>query len=415
VFSTRRRVWWLVIVGALAATPVYATTTITDPFLGIRLYHETHTAAEGPWFRPLNIFVAEIDLAAPGLSFQMSPRAPSPPYPGPEINGQFAESIRQTTRQYANSVGAQLAINGAFYAAIDDANGVHWANNVGLTASSATNIAGQQCVYCYSSWDTMSNIVQWYENYFHDAVNISATNQVTFVKMPENIGDGYAVTPSTTALYNAVTGQYRLLQNGNVRTEFAGGPLNPVTAVGVTAANKLLLFAVDGRQGLSGGMTLTEVANLLKNTYGATHAINLDGGGSTTMVANYFNDGQSAIVLNSPSDGSERSVASSLAVFALPNGDYNQNGIVDAADYVRWRNSISGQTAYDAWRSHFGQLTSAAGQSSTVAEPAAYLLATLAAGCFGLWSRISVRRVMSQNESIATRRCIEMCHDYTDR
>jgi T5SS/PEP-CTERM-associated repeat protein len=76
-------------------------------------------------------------------------------------------------------------------------------------------------------------------------------------------------------------------------------------------------------------------------------------------------------------------------------GDYNQNGVVDAADYVVWRNSL-GQSAtdlaadgngngiidagdYDVWRAHFG---SAAGSGSsangrfgaTVPEPASFLL-----------------------------------------
>ncbi len=38
-----------------------------------------------------------------------------------------------------------------------------------------------------------------------------------------------------------------------------------------------------------------------------------------------------------------------------PPGDYNQNGVVDAADYVLWRTTDGTQTGYDTWRSHFGQ------------------------------------------------------------
>ena len=70
-----------------------------------------------------------------------------------------------------------------------------WANNVGLTSSSAITPA-----YRYSSWDTFGDVVEWNENYFHDAMNISQSNQVTFVKMPENPGDGYDTTPATDAL-----------------------------------------------------------------------------------------------------------------------------------------------------------------------------------------------------------------------
>jgi hypothetical protein len=36
------------------------------------------------------------------------------------------------------------------------------------------------------------------------------------------------------------------------------------------------------------------------------------------------------------------------------DGDYNGNGIVDAADYVVWRKTIGSQTAYDTWRANFG-------------------------------------------------------------
>jgi hypothetical protein len=59
-------------------------------------------------------------------------------------------------------------------------------------------------------------------------------------------------------------------------------------------------------------MTRYEVAQTLLS-YGAYDAVNFDGGGSTTLVmAN-----PSATVVNLPSDGSERPVGNSLAVFAL--------------------------------------------------------------------------------------------------
>jgi exopolysaccharide biosynthesis protein len=84
---------------------------------------------------------------------------------------------------------------------------------------------------------------------------------------------------------------------------------NPRTGVGVTADGKLLLVTVDGRQTLSKGMTLPDFANLMLRL-GAVNAMNLDGGGSTTMTA----DG---LVVNSiASTGYERPVANSLCVFS---------------------------------------------------------------------------------------------------
>jgi len=81
----------------------------------------------------------------------------------------------------------------------------------------------------------------------------------------------------------------------------------PRTAVGVTREGKLLLVVIDGRQpGFSIGATLWETARLLLDL-GAVDALNLDGGGSSTMVV------QNKVV-NAPSDGRERPVGNALVV-----------------------------------------------------------------------------------------------------
>ena len=63
------------------------------------------------------------------------------------------------------------------------------------------------------------------------------------------------------------------------------GGRNPRTAIGYTKDNDLILIAVDGREGSSIGLTLTELASFMKSL-GCTNAINLDGGGSTVMYVN---------------------------------------------------------------------------------------------------------------------------------
>jgi len=350
---------WVALVIALGASAAGATQVITQPFLGVRHIHQTETSP-----RPLNIHVVEVDLSAPGISFMMTPRAPG--YPGPIINGSPGETVRQTTRQFANAVGAQVAINGAFYASLTQ-NGLNWANNLGITASNGD---------AYSPWESP------FSADFDDALNIAQNNEALIVKMAASIPTGFETNPQVT-LYNSVTGSHRLVQNGASvapsSCDLCG--LNPRTAVGLTDGNsKLLLMAVDGRQSFSGGVTLVELANLMIG-HGATNAINLDGGGSTTMVMDENGDGtvDAMEVLNSPSDGSERSVGTNLAVFALPNGDYNQDGSIDAADYVVWRKTIGGQLAYDAWRENFGTTAgSGSGQGSSVPEPMTWTLATLA-------------------------------------
>jgi hypothetical protein len=58
---------------------------------------------------------------------------------------------------------------------------------------------------------------------------------------------------------------------------------------------------------------------------------------------------------------------------SLP-GDFNLNGIVDAADYVVWRNSINTPAEYETWRSNFGNsagsgVSSASGWNSAINVP----------------------------------------------
>jgi hypothetical protein len=82
--------------------------------------------------------------------------------------------------------------------------------------------------------------------------------------------------------------------------------------VGITADGQILLVVVDGRQpGYSTGMTMQEFARLFLDL-GAVDAMNLDGGGSSTMVVN-------GEVVNRPSEGVERSVGSAIVV--LPGSD----------------------------------------------------------------------------------------------
>ena len=87
---------------------------------------------------------------------------------------------------------------------------------------------------------------------------------------------------------------------------------NPRTGIGVTSTGRILMVTVDGRQHRSIGLTLLGMARLFRRL-GATEALNLDGGGSTTMVVNDH-------VINKPSDpGGERAVSSSILV--VPGAD----------------------------------------------------------------------------------------------
>jgi hypothetical protein len=89
---------------------------------------------------------------------------------------------------------------------------------------------------------------------------------------------------------------------------------NPRTMAGVSAAGDVLLVTVDGRQpGYSVGLSFAEEAAVMR-ALGAVEALNLDGGGSTTMVAG-------GRLLGRPSDATgERPIGDGLLVQTSASG-----------------------------------------------------------------------------------------------
>ena len=101
-----------------------------------------------------------------------------------------------------------------------------------------------------------------------------------------------------------------LVENGEIAVgtnEEVGQAMasNPRTAIGIIDENHYIIVVSDGRTSESKGLSLYQMAEVMKS-YGVKTAYNLDGGGSSTL---YFN-GQ---VINKPTTGgnkiSERSVS----------------------------------------------------------------------------------------------------------
>lgn len=114
---------------------------------------------------------------------------------------------------------------------------------------------------------------------------------------------------------HAISGWPVILEDGINLGTTHGEARHPRTAIGFND-QEIIVAVVDGRQpGHSIGMTLAELGDLMKKQ-GATHAINLDGGGSTTMWT------RSMGVVNRPSDGRERRIGNSFFFFSsAPVGD----------------------------------------------------------------------------------------------
>jgi exopolysaccharide biosynthesis protein len=149
-----------------------------------------------------------------------------------------------------------------------------------------------------------------------DGVVLSAaptTDEATFLR---SLTPGESIEVSWSlgiaGVTDAVGGDRILVNNGQVALGSCTGAVcgrNPRTAIGLTADGRVLIVVVDGRQSSSSGMSLLELAQFMANRLGAEIAMNLDGGGSSTMAVK-------GGVYNHPVNGFERAVSSAIVVHA---------------------------------------------------------------------------------------------------
>ena len=89
---------------------------------------------------------------------------------------------------------------------------------------------------------------------------------------------------------------------------------NPRTAIGFNKDNtEMIMVTIDGRNKNYVGVKQTELAEIMMSL-GAYNAVNMDGGGSTTMGVDFLKNSNITVV-NIPSDGRERKIASGVGVF----------------------------------------------------------------------------------------------------
>ena len=235
------------------------------------------------------IHIVEIDLTTPGLRFRVTPA---------DDRTDYIYSA-QTVSEYLDEHNLALAINGDYFDPFRDKYLLDYYphSGDGVNIHGLTVSEGQTVSPGYAP-----------ENNVYRSLYISADNQASFEPI-ENP-------------YNVISGNSDIVTKGRVLARLYTLPVylerQPRTAVALTEdESTLIIIVVDGRQpNYSEGASMIELAEIAID-YGGYTALNLDGGGSSTLVQQ-GPDGK-PLVLNSPIHnripGRQRPVANHLGVW----------------------------------------------------------------------------------------------------
>jgi exopolysaccharide biosynthesis protein len=237
-----------------------------------------------------SIHVMRIDLKDPRVSVHVSRGGPDPDGDGPWL------TTLMPTSEIAEREKYDVAINGDFFEAeaTKDIEG----RNTGYVRGKAAAPVGT----------AMTGGVLW-----HQAAHARPYLEITESKEAKLLEGQPPVEASAREI---ISGSQIIVRDGYA-VPFTGAfatNRHPRTVVGIdSSGTQLTLLVVDGRQPqLSIGMTLAELSDEMIRLKCST-AINLDGGGSTTLVCR-SPETKKLKVINSPSDTKERSVADILGV-----------------------------------------------------------------------------------------------------
>lgn len=262
----------------------------TRPAAGIEYRHEVR---DNP---PLQLHIVRIDLADPTIHLRLVGGGEDPDGDGPW------NVTLQTVRKVAQRENFDLAVNAGFFQIMQKEES-----------------AGQRPMYFAGTWAkttgwAMSDGRLW-------SFKPNAASLVIDQNGQAAIG---RISRLPAGARQIISGSHQLVTFGR-NTAVAKGTA-PRTAAGIDAKGKTLtLLVVDGRQpGYSAGMTLRDLADEMIRL-DCFSAINLDGGGSSTLVMRDPDSGELEVI-NHPSDGSdlpiplsiERPVATVLGVQRRP-------------------------------------------------------------------------------------------------
>jgi exopolysaccharide biosynthesis protein len=288
-----------ILVVLLLCTAAQAVIITVDPwtplFKGIELGHgqqQTNMAGE----KVHQVLCLRIDLTDPDVQFFATPHC---------TNSCGSETLSENTSHFVEQYQVQAAIDCNFYSGSGGAGDPPLGSAVdvlGLAISQGNVVSPNQ----------INNTTH---GYLLSVIMLTTNKQVVF--SPSN-----NPAASTNGIYTAITGNETILNNGVNYGDNTTSDLDPRTAVGVSQdRHYLYMLTLDGRQpGWSDGANRYDTAEWLKR-FGAWDGINVDGGGSTTMV---MADCQGkAVRLNRSSfaagnGGRERNVGHNLGVYAPP-------------------------------------------------------------------------------------------------
>lgn len=114
---------------------------------------------------------------------------------------------------------------------------------------------------------------------------------VADIELGDEIAYEFSVNEKLKGAEHVISGGPYLVKDGKIFVDVneqkltSIGGRNPRTAIGFTKDYRLIMVTIDGREESSVGITLMDLAELMKS-FGCVYAMNLDGGGSTVMYVN---------------------------------------------------------------------------------------------------------------------------------
>jgi exopolysaccharide biosynthesis protein len=227
---------------------------------------------------------------------------------------------RETVSSFARDLGACVAVNGGYFA-MDQTPSRH--RGLLLTDGNLWEPPTPSIIWDSLRYETARAAVGFTGDDLVEIAWVASRSDTLFAwSNPPQHQNGRPAEPLRPEearvwdMRDALAAGPRLVVRGEVRVTleeegFFGSYLrepHPRTAVGRTADGALILMVVDGRQSRSRGATLDELAGMMLEA-GAVDALNLDGGGSSSLAVN-------GNLVNRPTGGTtERQVMSALITF----------------------------------------------------------------------------------------------------